>query len=70
MHNPEVQIMFYGKDIAQYQVATTNSVVITNVKRTENPNYLLLPSIQNISATTIDILFKKNDKVALHKNIP
>jgi hypothetical protein len=66
MHNPEVQIMFYGKDIAQYQVATTNSVVITNVKRTENPNFFVTINTKNISATTIDILFKKNDKVALH----
>jgi glycosidase len=65
MHNPEVQIMFYGKDIAQYQVATTNSVVITNVKRTENPNYIFVTiNTKNISATTIDILFKKNDEVA------
>jgi glycosidase len=65
MHNPEVQIMFYGKDIAQYQVATANSVAITNVKRTENPNYLFVTiNTKNTSATTIDILFKKNDKVA------
>jgi glycosidase len=65
MHNPEVQIMFYGKDIAQYQVATANSVAITNVKRTENPNYLFVTiNTKNISATTIDFLFKRNDKVA------
>jgi glycosidase len=65
MHNPELQIMFYGKDIAQYQVATTNSVAITNIKKTENPNYLFVTiNTKNISASTIDFLFKRNDKAA------
>jgi len=64
MHNPEVEIMFYGKDIAQYQVATTNSIAITNIKKTENPNYLFVTiDTKNVSSTTIDFLFKKNDKV-------
>jgi glycosidase len=65
MHNPEVQIMFYGKDIAQYQVATTNSIAITDIKRTENPNYLFVTiNTKGTEATTIDFLFKKADKVA------
>jgi glycosidase len=65
MHNPEVQIMFYGKDIAQYQVATTNSIAITDIKRTENSNYLFVTiNTKGTEATTIDFLFKKDDKVA------
>ncbi len=65
MHNPEVQIMFYGKDIAQYQVATTNSIAITDIKKTENPNYLFVTiNTEGTEATTIDFLFKKDDKVA------
>jgi glycosidase len=65
MHNPEVQIMFYGKDIAQYQVETTKSIAITDIKKTENPNYLFVTiNTKSVSATTIDFLFKKNDKVA------
>ena len=24
MHNPELQIMFYGKNIAQYQISVSN----------------------------------------------
>jgi glycosidase len=65
MHNPEVQIMFYGNNIAQYQVTTTNSIAITNIKKTENPNYLFVTiNTKNVSATTIDFLFKKNEKVA------
>ncbi len=65
MHNPEVQIMFYGKDIAQYQVTAANSIAITDIKKTENPNYLFVTiDTKNVSATTIDFLFKKNNKVA------
>jgi glycosidase len=65
MHNPEVQIMFYGKDIAKYQVATKSSVAITNIKKTENPNYLFVTiNTKNISATSIDFLFKKNNEIA------
>jgi hypothetical protein len=30
MHNPELQIMFYGKNIAQYEVTASNSIAITN----------------------------------------
>ncbi len=42
MQNPELQILFYGKDIAQNQVSVSNGIKITNVKRTENPNYIFV----------------------------
>jgi hypothetical protein len=42
MHNPELQIMFYGKNIAQYEVTASNSIAITNLRKTENPNYLFV----------------------------
>jgi hypothetical protein len=38
MHNPELEILFYGKNIAQYEV-TTNSIAITNIK-TENELFI------------------------------
>jgi hypothetical protein len=45
MHNPELEILFYGKNIAQYEVTTSNSIAITNIKKTENPPIIyLLPS--------------------------
>lgn len=65
MHNPELQIMFYGKDIAQYQVTAANSIAITDIKKTENPNYLFVTiNTKNLPAASIDFLFKKNNKVA------
>jgi glycosidase len=42
MHNPELQIMFYGKNIAVHEVSVSNQVVIKNVVKTENPNYLFV----------------------------
>ncbi|WP_417354346.1 glycoside hydrolase family 13 protein [Flavobacterium sp.] len=41
MHNPELQIMFYGKNIAQYQ-PVCDGVIINNVIKTENPNYVFV----------------------------
>lgn len=64
MHNPELQIMFYGKDIAQYQVTAANSIAITDIKKTENPNYLFVTiNTKNLPAASIDFIFKKNNKV-------
>lgn len=37
-----LQLMFYGKNINQYTVATSEGIEILNVKTTENPNYLFV----------------------------
>ena len=64
MHNPELEILFYGKNIAQYEVTTSNSITITNIKKTENPNYLFV-TINTKDVATIEIIFsfKKNNQV-------
>ena len=49
MKNPEVQIMFYGKNIAKYQVSTSDAIPIVNVKRTENPNYIFVTINSNFN---------------------
>ncbi len=38
----DLQIMFYGKNISDYQVSAEQPVVITGVRKTENPNYLFV----------------------------
>ena len=64
MHNPEVQIMFYGKNIAKYQISTTNSIPITKVERTTNPNYIFVTiNAKNIPPKEFHFLFKEKDKV-------
>ena len=63
MQNPELQIMFYGKNIAQYQVTVSNSIIITNVTRTENPNYLFVTiNTKKVPASDLVFTFKNNTK--------
>ncbi|TRX02485.1 alpha-amlyase [Flavobacterium gawalongense] len=65
MKNPELQILFYGKDIAQYQVSVSNGIKITNVKRTENPNYIFVTiDTKKVSSTDLLFTFKNNNKEA------
>ncbi|MBX9807346.1 MAG: glycoside hydrolase family 13 protein [Flavobacteriaceae bacterium] len=64
MHNPEVQIMVYGKNVAKYNVSTSNSIPITKVERTENPNYIFVTiNTKDIPPKDFYFLFKENDKV-------
>jgi neopullulanase len=42
MRNPELQLMFYGKNIGASAVTVSGGVSIRNVVRTENPNYLFV----------------------------
>jgi glycosidase len=68
MHNPELQIMFYGKNIAQFQASVSNNVVIKNVMKTENPNYIFVTiDTQNLPASDFVFSFKKENKVAFTK---
>ena len=65
MHNPELQILFYGKNIAQYNPTVSNSVVIKNVVKTENPNYVFVTiDTKNVPASELTFSFKNKNKVA------
>ncbi|MDD5149942.1 MAG: glycoside hydrolase family 13 protein [Flavobacterium sp.] len=69
MHNPELQIMFYGKNIAQFQVTVSNPIKITTIKRTENPNYLFVTiNTKNIKASDCIFTFKDSNKKAFTQN--
>jgi glycosidase len=68
MNLSEVQIMFYGKNIAQNEVAVSNGVVIKNIQKTENPNYLFVTiDTKNLPAQELVFSFSKNKKVAFTK---
>ena len=64
MHNPDLQILFYGKDIAKYQVTVSHETKIKNVKRTENPNYLFV-TIDTKNTPTSDLVFSFKSKNAV-----
>jgi len=68
MHNPELQIMFYGKNIAENDVSVTNNIVIKDVKKTENPNYLFVTiDTKNVKAQDFVFSFSKNKKITFIK---
>jgi len=63
MHKSEVQVLFYGKNIAQNSVSISNNVVITNVTKTENPNYLFVTiDTKNVKAQELQFTFTNGKK--------
>jgi glycosidase len=69
MHNPELQIMFYGKNIADNTVSASNNIIIKNIQKTENPNYLFVTiDTKNSPVQDVVFSFSKNKKVSFTKN--
>ncbi|WP_297333994.1 glycoside hydrolase family 13 protein [Flavobacterium sp.] len=65
MQNPELQVMFYGKDIAKYTPTVSNGIVIKNVVKTENPNYVFITiDTKDIPASDFVFTFKDKNKAA------
>ena len=59
MNLSEVQVMFYGKNIAQNEVSVSNGLTIKNVQKTENPNYLFVTiDTKNLAAQEFVFTFK------------
>jgi glycosidase len=55
--------MFYGKNIAQNTVTVSNEVVITQVQKTENPNYVFVTiDLKNVTAQELIFTFKNVKK--------
>ncbi|MNX20615.1 Cyclomaltodextrinase [compost metagenome] len=69
MHNPELQILFYGKNIAENEVSVSNTISIKEIKKTENPNYVFVTiDTKNAKAQDFVFSFSKNKKVTFtHK---
>lgn len=66
-HN-EVQIMFYGKNIAQNEVTVSNGIVIKGIQKTENPNYVFVTiDTKNSPAQDLVFTFKNGKKSFTHK---
>src|SRR5690606_16264422 len=68
MNNPDLQIMFYGKNIAQHDVSVSNNIVIKNVVKTENPNYIFVTiDTKNVPPSELIFSFKSKNKTAFTK---
>ncbi|MEI7508985.1 MAG: glycoside hydrolase family 13 protein [Flavobacterium sp.] len=63
MNLSDVQIMFYGKNIAENQVAVSNGIVIKGIQKTENPNYVfIIIDTKNVIAQDLVFTFKNKNK--------
>jgi glycosidase len=68
MNHSNLQIMFYGKNIAQYEVSISNGIIIKDIQKTENPNYIFVTiDTKNIPAQDLVFTFK-NGKKSFTKN--
>ena len=61
MNLSEVQIMFYGKNIAQNEVTVSNGIIIKGVQKTENPNYIFV-TVDTKNTSTQDFVFTFKNK--------
>jgi glycosidase len=60
--------MFYGKNIAQNEVSVSNGIIIKEIQKTENPNYVFVTiDTKNVSPQNIVFTFK-NGKKSFTKN--
>lgn len=63
MNYNQIQIMFYGKNIAQNTVSVSNGIVITGVQKTENPNYIFVTiDTKDVLAQELVFTFKNGTK--------
>lgn len=68
MENTELQILFYGKNIAENEVTVSNKIQITDVIKTENPNYIFVTiDTKNVIAQDFIFSFSKDKKVVFTK---
>ena len=63
MQHSDLQIMFYGKNIAQNEVTVSNGIVIKSIQKTENPNYVFVTiDTKNSAAQDLVFTFKNKNK--------
>ena len=64
MEKSEIQVLFYGKNIADFSVSVQEEIPVTGVVKTENPNYIFVSiETQNVAAGSFHFDFKKNGKL-------
>lgn len=64
MNHSDVQIMFHGKNIALNEVTVSNGIVVKDIQKTANPNYIFITiDVKNVTPTQLTFTFKNKDKV-------
>ena len=62
MKNPELQILLYGKNIAQQNIELSDGIQIKDLTKVENPNYVFITINTNEINTPQFKIFLKNGK--------
>ncbi|MCU7613377.1 glycoside hydrolase family 13 protein [Chryseobacterium sp. GMJ5] len=63
MKNPELQILVYGKDIANNEIELSDGIQIKNIQKVENPNYVFVTiNTKEIGVSKFKINIKKGNK--------
>ncbi|WP_126650202.1 glycoside hydrolase family 13 protein [Chryseobacterium aureum] len=63
MKNPELQILVYGKNVAQNEVTLSDGVQIKDIRKVDNPNYIFITVNTNeINVPKFTINIKKDKK--------
>jgi glycosidase len=63
MNLSDLQIMFYGKNIAQNEISVSKGIIIKGIQKTENPNYVFVTvDTKNIPAQDFVFTFKNKNK--------
>ena len=69
MNLSKIQIMFYGKNIAENQVSVSDKIKIIDIKKTENPNYIFVTiETKNVAPKDLVFSFSNNKKVQYIQN--
>ena len=69
MKNPELQILLYGKNIANSQIELSDNIQIKNIQKVENPNYVFITINTNeINSERFKINQKINNKIVASYN--
>ena len=56
MKNPELQILLYGKNIAQQNIELSDGIQIKDLTKVENPNYVFI-TINTNKLTRLNLKF-------------
>lgn len=63
MYHNEIEVIFYGKNIADYQVTISDNIPINKIQKTSNPNYLFVTiDLSQCDPKTLMFTFKNKKK--------
>ena len=64
MEKSEIQVLFYGTHIADFDVSVREEISVTGVIKTENPNYIFVSiETHGVAAGMLHFDFRKNGKL-------